>query len=150
VETEGALFNHPMGPGREWPGAPNAVVRRSILTMIFFGLLLIEIEASYPIGTGGHTILTADTLSEVLHNDSVFPAVGCDSWANGHAWGIFAVHTGHRDEFGFDARICAVGCCNHLVPEYLPSRVLLFRRSMRDIVFFLASDRARLAASAFI
>src|SRR4030042_3419184 len=107
METEGALFNHPVGPGREWPGSPNGVVRRSILTMIFLCFLLFEIEASYPIGTGGHTILTADTFSEVLHNDSVFTAVGRHSRAYGHTWGIIAVHTGHREEFRFDERICA-------------------------------------------
>src|SRR4030043_1326045 len=126
METEGTLLNDPMGSGREWPGSPNGVVGRSILTLIFFGFLLFEIEASYPIGTGDHTILTADTFSEILHDDSVFTAVRCYCRTNGHTGGIIAVHTGHRNEFRFDARIFTACCCDHFVPVDLPSRLLLF------------------------
>jgi len=150
VKTEGALLNHSVSSSGKWPEAPNTAVRRRVVAVVFLLLLLLEVIASDSIRTGNHTIFTPDTSSEVLHDDTIVTSIRRLCRAYSDTGGIVTMHARHGDELCIDSRILAGGHRNHLGPENLSPPFLFFRGAVRDIVFFLASDRAGLATRAFI
>ncbi len=111
-----------MGPGWEWPLAPNTSIRRQIGTVIFFLFLLFAIEAPRPVRAGDDTIFASDTPPKILHDNTVFTTICCLGRTDGHAWSMITMHTRHRDEFGIHLRIFPVGHGNDLIPENISSQ----------------------------
>jgi hypothetical protein len=120
------------------------------VTVIFFFFLLFAIETSYPIRASNDAIFTPDAFSKILHDDSVFTAIGCLGGTDRHTWSVVTMHTGHRDELCIHLRIFAMGHSDDLIPINLSSPFLFFRGSMGDIVFGFASNGTRLAANTFV
>jgi hypothetical protein len=95
--------------------------------VIFFFLLLFAVETSRPVRAGDNAIFTSDAPSEILHDDTVFTAIRCFGWADGHARGMITMHAGHGNELGVRLGIFTVGHGNDLIPEDIPSQPLLIR-----------------------
>ena len=150
MKAEGAFLDHPVGPGREGPLAPNTPIRRQVGTKVFLFLLLDAVEASRSIRAGDDTVFASEASPEVLHYNPVFPTIGCLGRADGDARSVVALHTRHGDQLGIDLGIFPGGRGNDLVPKDIPSRSLFFRRSVRDVVLRLTGCRAGLAAHTFV
>jgi hypothetical protein len=95
--------------------------------MVFLFFLFFAIETSCPIGAGDDAIFASDTSSEILHNDTVFPAISCFDRTDGYAWSMVTMHARHRDEFCIHPRIFTGGHGDHLIPENISSQSLLIR-----------------------
>jgi hypothetical protein len=150
VETKSALLNHSVSPGGKWPETPYPAVRRWIVPVVFLLLLVLEVITSDSVRASNHAIFASDTPSEVLDDDAIVTTIRRFCRAYSHTGGIVTMHARHGDKLRIDSRILAGGHRNHLGPENVSPPFLLFRGAMRDIVFFLASDRAGLASRAFI
>jgi hypothetical protein len=135
VETKSALLNHATHPLRKRPDALVGSVKRQVWTMIFFRCLVFKVKIPDPVRAGDNTITAANASPEVLYHDAILAVIGRLGRTYDNAGRILTMHTGHRDEVSLLGRVFALTDSENFMPERGPSLFLLFRRTMRHVIF---------------
>jgi hypothetical protein len=140
--TKRAFFNNPLCPGGNISveGSPH-----------FRGPLgLVPIEILDGVRTGCRTISATDATVIDLGNQSLFVDIGGIDRTDLGARGIVTVHTGSREEPGFDSGILPFNVRDQFDPVDGSTLPRFLRADDGDIVFRLTGDDAGLAGGASV